>query len=78
MDLIERLMAALDTDEEDREKSIERAAWNYEKATPDQQRAIDRIFICLCGWSLRTLLSGAEEDPAPAYNPFVDARGEPI
>jgi hypothetical protein len=38
-------------------------------ATTDQQKAIDRVFIALCGWSLKTLIEG--EKTTESYNPFA-------
>jgi hypothetical protein len=65
--LVERIKEALMTDEED--WSDEVRYW-YQEASREEQRAIDRVFIALCGWGLHTLLNEGREDPG--YRPFDD------
>jgi hypothetical protein len=54
----------------------------YTQASEDQQRAIDRVFIQLCGWTLRTLIATngnpTSDDRDPTYNPFLAADGRPV
>ena len=38
------------------------------EATMDQQKTIDRVFIALCGWSLRDLIKGHKA--TESYNPY--------
>ena len=40
----------------------------YMDATEDQKKAIDRVFIALCGWSMKTLIEGHEA--TELYNPY--------
>ena len=72
MDLIERIGQELDTDRDDTARQAERLEWEYRHATEDEQKAVDRIFIALCGWSLRTLIDGRE---SPDYNPYSSSDG---
>jgi len=54
--LIDRVQDAMLTDDEDREEQSEILKSIYEEQKPDVKNKIDEIFICLCGWSLETLL----------------------
>jgi len=66
----ETLIEAMHTDEEDWRRQSARLLWDYVEATPAQREAVDNAFICLCGWSLETLIertlprldNDAEED----------------
>jgi len=40
----------------------------YITATDEAKKAIDRVFIALCGWSLKTLIEGQEA--TITYNPY--------
>jgi hypothetical protein len=57
MTLIERVYARIQSDCD----QSDRLARRYERATPNERQAIDDVFICLCGYSLQTLIS--EETP---------------
>jgi hypothetical protein len=57
------------TDGDGNEKQAEILKNEYETATVDQQKAIDRVFIALCGWSLKTLIEGHEA--TESYNPYA-------
>ena len=70
-DVIERVRIALNTDEEATTRDGQRIADEYSMASPEGQRLLDRVFIELCGWSLRSLLLGREIDPS--YNPYHEA-----
>jgi hypothetical protein len=61
MHLIAQVFEAIRTDADDQAGQSERLAWEYHHATPDQQEVIDRVWIALCGWSLRTFLVGHHE-----------------
>ena len=56
--LIDRVQEAMLSDDADREKQSELLIFLYEEASPDAKNKVDEIFICLCGWSLQTLLKG--------------------
>jgi hypothetical protein len=56
MNIIEKVFEEMSTDADGNDKQAEILKEEYMKATEDQQKAIDRVFIALCGWSLRTLL----------------------
>ena len=61
---------------EEHDTSSARMQHYYERATSDEQHAIDRVFICLCGWGLSTLLYG--EEATEDYNPYFDEDGRPV
>ena len=68
MNLIEKFYEAMSTDGDGNDKQAQIAKYEYMKATVDQQKAIDRVFIALCGWSLRTLIKGHKA--TENYNPY--------
>jgi hypothetical protein len=57
--VIERIYRRIQSDDCDQS---DRLARRYERATPNEREAIDDVFICLCGYSLQTLLN--EETPS--------------
>ena len=69
MNLIEKIYEEMTTDSDGGDKQAEILQNEYIAATVDQQRAIDRIFIALCGWSLKTLIEGHEA--TESYNPYA-------
>ena len=60
MNLIEKIFEEMSTDADANEKQAAIMEDEYMDATVDQQKAIDRVFIALCGWSLKTLIEGHE------------------
>jgi hypothetical protein len=68
MNLIEKVYNEMSTDADGNEKQAQIAKYEYMHATIDQQKAIDRVFIALCGWSLRTLIKGHKA--TESYNPY--------
>jgi hypothetical protein len=68
MNLIDKIHCAISSDEDGTDKQAQILENEYMDATEDQKKAIDRVFIALCGWSLKTLLEG--EDAAREYNPY--------
>lgn len=52
--LIERIYRRIQSDDCDQS---ERLAARYERAIPSERQAIDDVFICLCGYSLQTLIN---------------------
>ena len=69
MDLIEKIYEEMSTDSDGNDKQAEILQNEYTTATVDQQKAIDRVFIALCGWSLKTLIEGHEA--TESYNPYA-------
>jgi hypothetical protein len=69
MDLIEKIYEEMSTDSDGNDKQAEILQNEYTAATVDQQKAIDRVFIALCGWSLKTLIEGHEA--TESYNPYA-------
>jgi hypothetical protein len=69
MNLIENIYEEMTTDSDGGDKQAEILQNEYIAATVDQQKAIDRIFIALCGWSLKTLIEGHEA--TESYNPYA-------
>ena len=58
IDLIEKEMLE---DEEDREEQSDYLESAYEEVSDETKKAVDKCFIALCGWKLKTLISGVEE-----------------
>ena len=58
--LIEKVYAEMSTDADGNEKEARIMEQEYTNATEDQKKAIDRVFIVMCGWSLKTLIEGHE------------------
>ena len=56
MNLIERITKLILSDDECTEKQSDILKNTYEDATPEAQAAIDDALICICGYSLKTLL----------------------
>ena len=69
MDLIENIYEEMSTDSDGNDKQAEILQNEYTTATVDQQKAIDRVFIALCGWSLKTLIEG--HAATESYNPYA-------
>ena len=68
MNLIEKVFEEMSTDADGSDKQDQIIEQEYLDATEDQQKAIDRVFIALCGWSLRTLIKGHKS--TENYNPY--------
>ena len=68
MNLIEKVYNEMSTDADGNEKQAQIMENEYMDATEDQKKAIDRVFIALCGWSLKTIIEGHEA--TEAYNPY--------
>jgi hypothetical protein len=60
MNLIQKTYEEMTTDDYGDDKQSTILKNEYVEATEDQQKAIDRVFIALCGWSLKTLIEGHE------------------
>jgi hypothetical protein len=68
VNLIEKVYKEMSTDADGNDKQAEILKNEYIEAPLDQQKAIDRVFIALCGWSLRTLIKGHKA--TESYNPY--------
>ena len=68
MNLIEKVYNEMSTDADGNEKQAQIMEDEYMEASEDQKKAIDRVFIALCGWSLKTLIEGHEA--TESYNPY--------
>jgi hypothetical protein len=68
MNLIEKVFEEMSTDADGNDKQAAIVEDEYMDAPVDQQKAIDRVFIALCGWSLRTLIKGHKA--TESYNPY--------
>jgi hypothetical protein len=69
MNLIEKVYQEMSTDADGNDKQAVILKKEYIDATQDQQQAIDRVFIALCGWSLRTFIKGHKA--TESYNPYA-------
>ena len=56
--LIDRIEAAMISDDADRHDQSERLIALYASVDPTARAAIDDAMTCICGWRLATLLSG--------------------
>jgi hypothetical protein len=68
MNIIEKVYKEMSTDADRDERQAEILEQEYMSALEDQQKAIDRVFIALCGWSLRTLIK--DHKATESYNPY--------
>jgi hypothetical protein len=68
MNIIEKVFEEMSTDADGNDKQAEILKNEYKHASLDQQKAIDRVFIALCGWSLKTLIKGHKA--TQSYNPY--------
>jgi hypothetical protein len=66
--VIEKVFEEMSTDADGNDKQAQILKNEYKSASLDQQKAIDRVFIALCGWSLRTLIKGHKA--TESYNPY--------
>ena len=68
MNLIEKVFEAMRTDGDGNDKQAQILEDHYMEATEDQKKAIDRVFIALCGYCLRTFIEG--EEATASYDPY--------
>lgn len=61
MNLIELLASEIAGDFDGDDRQATRAVQTYENGTPEQKKAIDDLMICLCGWSMKTLIEMLHE-----------------
>jgi hypothetical protein len=62
MNLVERILNEMLTDEEPREKQSQYLRRTYETANEAERARLDHAFIALCGWSLATLIASSRSD----------------
>jgi len=62
MNLLETITAEIHSDDADTDKQSARLKQLYCEVSADAQTGIDAAFICLCGWSLETLITLAESE----------------
>jgi len=58
MSLIENIQSAMLSDDEDPDYQSTLLTGIYEDATTDQKAKLDEAMICVCGWSLDSLIAG--------------------
>ncbi len=58
--IIEGILTLMQNDEENPEKQSEILEAFYEVSTDAQKKAIDNAFICICGYSLDTIINHPE------------------
>ena len=61
MNLIETIAEQIHSDDMGTDKQSARLKTLYREVSPDAQAGIDAAFICVCGWSLATLITMADE-----------------
>ena len=57
--LVARVSKAMYSDDDDQSEML---ADIYLTSNPTEKDVLDRAFICLCGWSLRTLMDKCENE----------------
>ena len=60
--VIDRIEKWMFFDSEDRKKQSELLLAIYHEATPNEQAKINECFICICGYSMDSLLAQAAQD----------------
>jgi len=60
--LIELITNSILTDEDDIQEQSEIATEIYLSSTPEEKEQIDKMFIAICGWSIKTLLDKVKEE----------------
>ena len=58
--IIETIFGLMGNDDEDPQKQSEILEALYEVCTDTQKKAIDNAFICICGYSLDTIINSPE------------------
>lgn len=58
MNLIERITDLILSDDENTDKQSDILTRTYDDANAEKKTAIDNALICICGYSLKTLLNG--------------------
>jgi len=58
--LIEGIQSLMINDDADAEKQSDNLQALYEIATDTQKKAIDNTFICICGYSLDTIINNPD------------------
>lgn len=58
---IEGILTLMQNDEENLEKQSEILESLYEVSTDTQKKAINNAFICICGYSLDTIINSPED-----------------
>ena len=59
--IIEGILTLMQNDGEDPQKQSESLEALYEISTDTQKKAIDNAFICICGYSLDTIINSPED-----------------
>ena len=54
--LIDRIEEEMQTDDADREKQSNILKRIYKESTPEEQERMDDVTMCICGWTLSTLI----------------------
>jgi len=57
---VEKILSIMQKDDEDPIKQSELLEHYYSNATPSEQRIIDTIMVCVCGYSLDTIINHPE------------------
>jgi hypothetical protein len=60
MILIEHIETATMLDDADRDRQSKEIERLYAEATDSERELLDKVFVCMCGWRLRTLIDVAE------------------
>lgn len=61
--IIEGIHYLINNDDEDPQKQSDQLEAFYEISTDEQKKIIDNVLICICGYSLDTLINNPENIP---------------
>lgn len=59
MSIVSRIQEYILTDDDDQSERLKN---DYQHATKQEQEAIDNALICICGYSLATVIEEARDD----------------
>jgi len=60
VNILERVAELMQSDDDNTEKNSDRIVGHYKRADRETREVIDHVFICLCGYSLDSILKGKD------------------
>lgn len=76
MSIIDTIADLMLNDDEDREKQADILKATWARCTAREQARIDEIMICVCGYSLTTLIEEDEPNPVREATERLEAWGD--
>ena len=59
--LIEKIFEEMSTDGDADERQAERLVRLYQESSQKEKELIDQVMMCICGWTMKTLIEGVEK-----------------